>query len=75
MLTDTQAECIPLDQLTPEERDELKLDIQQLFVHPDLWLNTPHPLLDGHKPVEFLEPGREEPLRDLIAAIKYGIFA
>ena len=75
MQTDTQAECIPLDQLTPEEHAELELDIQRLFVHPEQWLNTPHHLLDGHKPVEFLEPGREEPLRDLIAAIKYGIFA
>ena len=50
-------------------------DIRRLFVDPDAWLNTPHPELEEHRPVEFLEAGREQPLRDLIAGIKYGLFA
>lgn len=75
MQTDTQIETVPLLQLTPEERAELMRDIQQLFVHPEQWLNTPHHLLDNHKPCEFLEPGRERPLFDLVGAIKYGLFA
>lgn len=75
MQTDIQTEIIPLVQLTPEERAELLKDINSLFVHPEQWLNTPHYLLDGHKPCEFLEAGQEAPLYNLVGMIKYGLFA
>ena len=58
-----------------DDHAELMGDIQRLFVNPDAWLNTPHPELQGHRPVEFLQAGREQPLRDLVAGIKFGLFA
>ncbi len=75
MQTDMQTQTVPFVGLTPEERAELIRDINSLFVHPEQWLDTPHHLLSNHKPLEFLEPGREAPLYNLIGMIKYGLFA
>ncbi|HLK55790.1 MAG TPA: MbcA/ParS/Xre antitoxin family protein [Chthonomonadaceae bacterium] len=61
---------LPLPQNT-----ELRREIEQIIVNSEVWLNTPHPELHNHKPIEFLESGREQPLRDLVAAIKYGQFS
>lgn len=54
---------------------DLRRKIERLIADPETWLNTPHPLLAEHRPAEFLQAGRERPLRDLIAAIEYGQFA
>ena len=46
-------------------------EANKIFASPDQWMDEPHPLLDGKKPRDLLNTGKEQQLRDLIRDIRF----
>jgi uncharacterized protein (DUF2384 family) len=57
----------------PGEDPDIRKEVADLVVEPSEWLNTPNSCLGGEKPVDLIGTNREQLLRDLLRAIKYGI--
>lgn len=58
--------------------NEFRREIADVVLDPDRWLITPHDLLGGREPIDLLNTGNaedEQKVRDLIEAIKHGIFS
>ena len=57
----------------PDEAPDVREEAKRIVADPDLWLVSPHEFLGGCSPKELLEQGKEQPVRDLLRAIKYGV--
>jgi uncharacterized protein (DUF2384 family) len=63
-----------VNKLLPGEHKDIRLDVKDLIVEPDRWLDTPHYLLGNQKPRDLIGTEQEQHLRDLLRAIKYGLY-
>jgi uncharacterized protein (DUF2384 family) len=59
--------------LLPGEKKDIRKEIEALIAQPDKWLKTPNDQLGGERPRDLIGTEREQLLRDLLRAIKYGI--
>jgi hypothetical protein len=59
--------------LLPDEERDVRKEIAGLIAEPDEWLRLPNSRLGGSKPEDLIGTEREQLLRDLLRAIKYGI--
>jgi uncharacterized protein (DUF2384 family) len=59
--------------LLPGEKKDIHQEIKTLIAEPAQWLDTPNDQLGGRKPKDLIGTDREQLLRDLLRAIKYGI--
>jgi hypothetical protein len=66
---------IPRTDRDPDEQVEIESLISEVIDDPDRWLDTPHPMLGGLKPREMIGTDSEVRLRELVRAIKIGMFS
>ena len=59
--------------LLPDEQADIRQEIVTLVDQPDKWLEMPNNRLGGQKPKDLIGTEREQLLRDLLRAIKYGM--
>jgi hypothetical protein len=59
--------------LLPGESPDIRQDVADLIARPDEWMDTPNNQLGGEKPRDFVGTNREQLLRDLLRAVKYGL--
>jgi hypothetical protein len=59
--------------LLPDEHADIRLDVADLIADPAQWLDMPNSQLAGQKPNDLIGTEREQLLRDLLRAIKYGL--
>jgi Protein of unknown function (DUF2384) len=59
--------------LLPGEDPDIRKDVTALVADPSKWLDTPNSQLGGNKPKDLIGTDREQLLRDLLRAIKYGM--
>ncbi len=59
--------------LLPGEQPNIQRDVEDLISDSDKWLKTPNDRLGGNKPADLIGTDREQLLRDLLRAIKYGM--
>ena len=59
--------------LLPGERKDIRKEITALIDEPNKWLKTPNDQLGGERPKDLIGTEREQLLRDLLRAIKYGM--
>jgi uncharacterized protein (DUF2384 family) len=59
--------------LFPGEKKDIHKEIEALIAEPDKWLKTPNDQLGGDRPRDLIGTNREQLLRDLLRAIKYGM--
>ena len=59
--------------LFPDEEPDIRKEVADLVADPSEWLNTPNTRLGGKKPRDLIGTDREQLLRDLLRAIKYGM--
>jgi len=59
--------------LLPDEQADIRKEVADLVADPSEWLDTPNTQLGGVKPQELIGTVREQFLRDLLRAIKYGM--
>jgi len=57
----------------PDETADMRNLILKVIPDPEQWMDTPHYLLGGNKPKDLIGTDKEEPLRDLVRAIKIGM--
>ncbi len=57
----------------PEEEQDIRKEVAKLIKEPKRWLESPNNLLGGQKPNDLIGTEREEHVRNLLRAIKYGI--
>ncbi len=57
-----------------DERVDIESLIAEVFAEPDEWMNHPNDQLGGKKPRELIGTDHEERLRELVRAIKIGMF-
>ena len=62
-----------VNSLLPGEEADIRKEIATLVAEPDRWLEAPNDQLGGLKPKDLIGTAREQLLRDLLRAIKYGI--
>jgi len=57
--------------------EELRRELEEVVLEPDLWLKTPHEMLGGKEPIELALSGKEgkEIVLNLIRLIKSGSFS
>ena len=55
------------------EDPDIRKEVADLLADPSEWLNTPNARLGGKKPGDLIGTDREQLLRDLLRAIKYGM--
>ena len=60
--------------LLPDEKADLRQEVQDMFADPDYWLDMPNDQLGGRKPRDLIGTEDERHVRNLIRAIKYGMF-
>ena len=60
--------------LLPEEKQDLRAEAATLVADHERWLDTPNDRLGGRKPNDLIGTKEEQHLRDLLRAIKYGMF-
>lgn len=61
--------------LFPDETTDLTHEVAQVVAEPDIWLNTPNEALGGESPINLIGTPQEQRLRDLLRAIKHGMFS
>lgn len=61
-------------ELLPGE-GSIREEAEKVFSNPILWMNRPHPMLDGRTPQQCVDEEDEQPVRDLIRRVKYVPFA
>ncbi len=57
---------------------KLHQEMAEVVLDPDRWLKTPHEYLGGREPLDLLnsgDPEDEQHVRNLIEAIKHGLFS
>lgn len=59
--------------LFPGEEPDLKKEVGNIVADPGRWLETPHDLLGGRKPLDLIDTDEQQLLRDLIRSIKHGM--
>ena len=59
--------------LFPDEESDIQKEVEHLIAEPGKWLNAPNSQLGGAKPKDLIGSNREQILRDLLRAIKYGM--
>lgn len=62
---------------SPQSANELRSEIADVVLDPDRWIKTPNDQLGGRKPIDLVNSADEaerQRLRDLIEAIKHGMF-
>jgi uncharacterized protein (DUF2384 family) len=59
--------------LLPGEKANIRQEIKTLIAEPAKWLDMPNDQLGGLKPRDLIGTDREQLLRDLLRAIKYGM--
>lgn len=59
--------------LLPGEKKDIRQEIAALAAQPAKWLDMPNAQLGGLKPKDLIGTPREQLLRDLLRAIKYGM--
>lgn len=60
--------------LLPDEKADIRQEIADLITEPDKWLDHPNDQLGGQKPKDLIGTELEQHLRDLLRAIRYGMF-
>jgi hypothetical protein len=57
--------------------EELRHELEEVVLEPDLWLKTPHAMLGGKEPIELALSGKEgkEIVLNLIRLIRSGSFS
>ncbi len=58
----------------PDECVDIKSLIAEVIDRPDEWMNHPNDQLGGKKPRELIGTDHEERVRELVRAIKIGMF-
>ncbi len=58
----------------PDECVDIKWLIAEVIDQPDEWMNYPNNQLAGKKPRELIGTDHEERVRELVRAIKIGMF-
>ena len=61
--------------LFPGEHADIREDVAEILAEPERWLDTPNERLGGEKPRDLIGTDREQHLRDLLRAVKYGLFS
>jgi hypothetical protein len=61
--------------LLPGEKADLREEIESVVPNPTKWLNTPNSLFGGQKPKDLIGTNSEHRLRDVVRAIKHGVFS
>jgi uncharacterized protein (DUF2384 family) len=59
------------------QKDDLIKEVGDVVLDPDRWLRTPNDRLGGREPMDLIESDEasdQERVRDLIEAIKHGLF-
>lgn len=59
--------------LLPDEDADIRKEVKALVANPSMWLAAPNDQLGGQKPRDLIGTDREQLLRDLLRAIKYGM--
>jgi hypothetical protein len=59
--------------LLPGEKADIREEVAALIAEPEKWLDMPNNQLGGEKPKDLIGTEREQLLRDLLRAIKYGM--
>jgi hypothetical protein len=59
--------------LFPGEDPDIRKEVADLVADPSEWLSTPNTRLGGMKPEDLIGTDREQLLRDLLRAVKYGM--
>jgi hypothetical protein len=59
--------------LLPDEKADIRQEIDALIADPAQWQDAPNDQLGGQKPKDLIGTEREQLLRDLLRAIKYGM--
>jgi len=57
----------------PGEEEDIEEEIKALIRKPNTWKHTPNDQLGGATPWDLIGTDREQLLRDLLRAIRYGI--
>jgi hypothetical protein len=57
----------------PGEKQDIRKEIEALVKEPSRWMDAPNDQLGGEKPRDLIGTDREQRLRDLLRAIRYGI--
>jgi uncharacterized protein (DUF2384 family) len=57
----------------PGEKKDIRKEIEALVDEPEKWLDAPNDQLGGERPRDLISTDREQVLRDLLRAIRYGI--
>jgi uncharacterized protein (DUF2384 family) len=53
----------------------LNEEVKRIFADPEQWLDTPNDRLGGNRPRELIRAGQGQRVRDLLQAIKHGMFS
>jgi hypothetical protein len=59
----------------PDFTKDLKTLIREVVPDADLWMETPNSHFGGKKPKDVIGTDHEKGLRNLVLAIKYGMFS
>ena len=60
---------------TPPSREDLLVEVKDVVLYPDVWLDTPNDQLGGRPPRDFLDGGDDERefLHDLLQSARFGV--
>jgi hypothetical protein len=61
------------DGLLPGEEEDIRREAASVVADPGGWLNEPNDQLGGQRPNDLIGTDREQHVRDLLRAIKYGM--
>lgn len=59
--------------LLPGEDRDIWREMANVVDNPDKWATMPNDQLGGQKPKDLIDSNREQQVRDLLRAIKYGM--
>ena len=57
------------------EKADIREEVAALIAEPERWLEMPNDRLGGEKPNDLIGTDREQHLRDLLRALKYGLYS
>lgn len=63
-----------VNSLLPGEQEDIRQEVKTMIAEPAKWLDTPNDRLGGQKPGDLIGTEREQLVRDLLRALKYGLF-
>ena len=65
----------PAPSADPDETRPIRELIDEVVPEPAAWLDSPNAHMGGGTPREMIDTGRESFVRDLVRAIKHGMFS